>query len=482
MNKKNSRQPSLTMSIIPIAFLLVSLVYTIAANGADAVSSMSQPILLAATALSLGIAVIVYRRPWRAIFMGFAKSAKQILPAVIILFFIATVSATWMLSGVVPTLIDYGLEILNPHIFLPIACAVCAVISVLTGSSWTTIATIGIAFMGIGRVFGYEAGWIAGAIISGAYFGDKVSPLSDTTVLASSSCGVELFSHVRFLMITSIPSMAIALTVFATVGAFTSAEQAEHSTEMIHHLHETFSITPWVLVIPAVTMGLILLRVNTMVTLAGSSLLGLAGIFVFQPQVAEAISANGLESLTDYVTVAIDVLTAETYIATGDGLLDSLVSTGGVEGMMPTIYLVLCAMLFGGAMMGSGMLSTITHAFTRKLQSPKSVVTTTIGSGLFLNACTADQYLSIIIGGNVYRNLYRRNGLDARLLSRSLEDSISVTSVLIPWNSCGVTQATVLGVATLTYLPYCIFNIASPLMSLLAVWVGFKIRRKQVKM
>ncbi len=477
MNKK-TRQPSLTMSIIPIAFLLVSLVYIIIKDGADAVSTMSQSILLIAAALSLGIAIIRYRRPWRAISMGFAKSAGQIMPAIIILFFIATVSATWMLSGIVPTLIDYGLEIVNPRLFLFITCAVCAVISVLTGSSWTTIATIGIAFMGIGRVFGYDAGWIAGAIISGAYFGDKVSPLSDTTVLASSSCGVDLFSHVKFLMITSIPSMAIALIVFATVGLLTPTIQSEHSNEMIYYLKECFSITPWVLVIPAITMGLIIFRVNTMVTLAVSSLLGLAGIFIFQPQIVEAISETEVETISSYMLVAIDILTTKTYISTGNELLDSLVSTGGVEGMMPTIYLVICAMLFGGAMMGSGMLTTITHAFTRKLKSSKAIVSTTVGSGLFLNACTADQYLSIIIGGNVYKNLYHRNGLDARLLSRSLEDSISVTSVLIPWNSCGVTQTTVLGVATLTYLPYCIFNLTSPVMSLLAVWIGFKIKRK----
>lgn len=476
-NRLNNRQPSLALSIVPIAFLLLSLIAIIIMRGADAVSSMSQIILLCATALSAGIATIVCHRPVRTLATGLAKSAKQILPAVIILFFIATVSATWMLSGVVPTLIDYGLEMLNPRLFLFITCAVCSVISVLTGSSWTTIATIGIAFMGIGTVFGYSDGWIAGAIISGAYFGDKVSPLSDTTVLASSSCGVELFSHVKFLMITSIPSMAIALIVFAFAGWSTPVTESAHSSEMVKFLNQSFNITPWILIIPAITLGLILLRVNTMATLAISSLLGLAGLFIFQPRLAGSILGNGLDSVTGYISTAADVLLTETRISTGNELLDSLVSTGGIEGMMPTIYLVLCAMLFGGAMLGSGMLSTITHAFTRRLRSPRSIISTTVGSGLFLNACTADQYLSIIIGGNLYKNLYRRNGLDARLLSRSLEDSISVTSVLIPWNSCGVTQATVLGVATLSYLPYCIFNIMSPLMSLLVAWTGFRINR-----
>lgn len=479
-NNLKKSSPSLVLSILPIVFLLASLIALIVMRGADAVSDMSQSILLVAAMLSLGISMAVYRRPWRVIAVGFAKSARQIMPAVFILFFIATVSATWMLGGVVPTLIDYGLSILNPDMFLFITCAVCAVISVLTGSSWTTIATIGIAFMGIGTVLGYDAGWIAGAIISGAYFGDKVSPLSDTTVLASSSCGVELFAHVKFLMITSIPSMVVALLIFGFVGWITPTAQLDHSDEMLYFLNRSFKITPWTLVIPAVTLALIVSRVNTMLTLAVSSLLGLAGMFVLQPQVAAMLCGGELDGLKDYVTVSLDVLLTGTQVETGSSLLDSLVSTGGVEGMLPTICLVLCAMLFGGAMMGTGMLSTITRAFTRRLRSPRSIVTTTVGSGLFLNACTADQYLSIIIGGNVYKNLYRRNGLDARLLSRSLEDSISVTSVLIPWNSCGVTQATVLGVATLTYLPYCIFNIMSPIMSLVVAWTGFRIRRRHV--
>ena len=396
------------------------------------------------------------------------------------LIFIATVSTTWMLSGVVPTLIHYGLSIINPTFFLVTTCVVCAAISVLTGSSWSTIATIGVAFMGIGTVMGFSAGWIAGATISGAYFGDKVSALSDTTVVASSTCGVDLFDHIRYLMITAVPSMGIALIAFALVGVLTPATPESTSADIISHLGRTFSITPWTLVIPVITGALIAMRVSTLLTLAISSTLGLAGIFIFQPHLVshlmESVPAYGSDILT-YAHMIRDVLWSETTFSTGYELLDNLVSTGGITGMLPTVALVLCAMFFGTAMIGTGMLERITRAFTRRLRRRVSIVGATVGSGLLLNSCTADQYLSIIIGGNMYRTLYRRHGMEARLLSRTLEDSISVTSVLIPWNSCGVTQSMVLGVPTLVYLPYCIFNYLSPLMSLAMAITGFKIRQ-----
>jgi NhaC family Na+:H+ antiporter len=330
--------------------------------------------------------------------------------------------------------------------------------------------------MGIGSVWGYNPAWIAGAIISGAYFGDKVSPLSDTTVLASSSCGVELFTHIRYLMWTSIPAMALALIVFGAVGLFTPLTSLTHSTEMIDVLHHVFNITPWTLIVPGMTIVLIVMRCNTLVTLGVSTLMGIVGMIVFQPDVVALIAGGGDLSVMDYVVNTFKVLCTETSIATGDELLDSLVSTGGIEGMMPTIYLILSAMVFGGVLMGSGMLGVITHAVTHHIKSSRSTVITTVGTGLMLNACTGDQYLSIILNGNLYRNLYHRNGLEPRLLSRSIEDSTSVTSVLIPWNSCGLTQSAVLGVATLHYLPYCVFNIASPLISIATAWVGFKIK------
>ena len=473
MNK--SSQPSFLLSILPIAALLTTLIGIIIVKGADTAQSISYLILLGAAFFSIILSAIFAPQSISKIFEGIKKSASQILPAIPILFFIATVSATWMLSGVVPTLIDYGLSIINPQFFLLIACAVCAVISVLSGSSWSTIATIGIAFQGIGNVMGYSDGWIAGAIISGAYFGDKVSPLSDTTVLASSSCKVELFTHIKYLMLTSTPAMIIALLVYAGVGLFSPTNEASQSLEIIIAINNSFNTTPWLLAIPIITGILIAMRIKTYITLAVSSLLGLIGIFIFQPQIIEMLGYT--TSWSDISIMCSDILFTETAISTDNELLDSLVSTGGVSGMMPTIYLVLCAMTFGGTLIGTGMLGTITQTFTNKIHTLRQTVTATIGSGLFINSCTGDQYLSILLSGNLFRNLYKKNGLEPRLLSRSLEDSISVTSVLIPWNSCGVTQSTVLGVATLTYLPYCIFNIASPLLSLLFAWTGYKIRR-----
>lgn len=470
--------PSLGWSLVPITALLLTIVGVIIVKDADAAQAIGPYILLGAALLTVAIAIAVYRCPLTRLWMGLRKSASQILPAIPILVFIATVSATWMMSGVVPALIDYGLQLLSPQLFLFLACAICSAISVISGSSWTTIATIGVALMGIGQVLGFSDGWIAGAIISGAYFGDKMSPLSDTTVLASSSCGVDLFAHIRYMFVTTIPSMTIALIVYFIVGQLTPTAVLSHSIEITEHLHASFNITPWVLLIPLITCVLILLRLKTVFTLALSTLLGLAGMFVFQPQVVTAL--GGGSSLSSDVSVAMGVLFTETSIDTGSDMLNSLVSTGGVEGMLSTIYLVLCSMIFGGMMIGSGMIATITRSFTRRLHSIGSIVGATVGSGLFFNACTADQYLSLILGGNVYKNIYKRNGLNPRLLSRSLEDSISVTSVLIPWNSCGVTQSTVLGVATIVYLPYCLFNWLSPLMTLLVAWLCNRYFRKAV--
>lgn len=433
-------------------------------EGADAIAGYSPVVLLGSAALSVVLSFVFGALSRRGMTVGFVRSARQILPAVPMLICIAMVATTWMVSGVVPTLIVYGLEVLTPTLFLVTACVVCALISVLTGSSWSTIATIGVAFMGIGQVMGFSAGWIAGAIISGAYFGDKISPLSDTTVVASSACGVDLFAHMRYLMLSSVPALLVALVVFAVKGFMSDAADANQGMMLDGALRTTFNITPWTLVIPAVTLALIAFRVPTLLTLAASALLGFAGIFVFQPDLGHSvISAGGMLWSGNAMDIGVE-------------RLDSLVSTGGISGMMSTVALVLSAMMFGAAMMGTGMLSSITRSFTSRLHKRTSIVGATVGSGLFMNSTTADQYLSLIITGNMYRNVYRQFGLEPRLLSRTIEDSVSVTSVLIPWNSCGITQSTVLGVSTMVYFPYCIFNILSPCMSLLLAWTGWRIR------
>lgn len=475
------KAPSLGISIFPIIFLLASLLLIIIFEGSGAISDYSPAVLLMSAGVALLLSVVTRTSGKSRLKEGMMRSARQILPAVPLLLLIALVSVTWLWSGIVPTLIDYGILLLDPTFFLVTTCAVCAVVSVLTGSSWTTIATIGVAFIGIGKVMGYNEAWIAGAIISGAYFGDKVSPLSDTTVLASSSCSVDLFDHIRYLMYTAAPAMLLALLAFMAMGLLSDVQASTAgSSELLDALHTYFNITPYTLIIPLIVIVLIVVRVNTVYTLAIGALLGLAGIFVFQPGILSEIGGHAVTDVGDTASTIAGMLWSDTALHSGIPVLDDLISSGGITGMLPTVTLVVCAMIFGGAMLGTGMLRRIAEAITSRLSHRRSIVATTVSSGLFLNSCTADQYLSIIIGSNMYRTVYRRNSLEPRLLSRTLEDSVSVTSVLIPWNSCGVTQSTVLGVATLAYVPFCFFNLLSPLMTLLMAWTGFRIPRMLV--
>lgn len=467
-----TKTPSLWAALTPVVALLATVVTVLVTKGSDFVADYGYALLLGASAVALIVSVVSSKLDHKHLLNGLRTSARQTLPAVPILLLIGTVSATWMLSGVVPLLIEVGLTYIHPPLFLLTTCCVCAFISLLTGSSWTTIATIGMAFMGIGTMLGVAPGWIAGAIISGAYFGDKMSPLSDTTVLAAASSEVNLFTHIRYMLITTIPSLVIALVVFLIAGSMMNLQDNVGESLMLAALEQTFNLTPWIFVIPALTAILIILRINTFLTLFISTLLGLIGIFIFQPQI---VSQFGNTGFIDSCQTALHILLTDTAISTGDESLNDLVATGGMKGMLSTIWLILSAMLFGGVMMGTGLLRRITRAFTSLLRNRISAVGATAASGLFLNSATADQYLSIIVGANMYRELYNRLGLEGRLLSRTLEDSVSVTSVLIPWNSCGVTQSAVLGVSTLTYLPYCVFNYLSPLMSLLVAISGFKI-------
>ena len=462
--------PSPIASAIPIMYLISSLVIMLSTKGTDAVSEYSQLILLSAALLAFGISRIFYPCSWNMLKIGLYKSAKQILPAVPILLLIAMVSASWMYGGIVPSLIYYGLEFIKPEIFLVITCAVCSIISVLTGSSWTTCATIGIAFMGIGTIMGYSEAWIAGAVISGAYFGDKMSPLSDTTVLASSTTGVKLFDHIKFLFITTLPAMIVAFIVYLILGLTADISTASHSGELTTHLVNTFNMSPWLLLAPVITCTLIVMRVNVLITLAISVVLGLTGLIVIEQQVLMSLAIDSSK-----LNAIIGVLLSNTSIETNNELLNELVATGGIKGMMNTIYLILSAMIFGGVMLGTGMLSSITRTCLKGIKKASSAVTTTIGSGLFMNSCTGDQYLSIIVTANLFKNLYKKLNLPPRLLGRAIEDSVSVTSVLIPWNSCGITQSTVLGVATLSYLPFCVFNYMCPMMSIIIAHIGYKI-------
>ncbi len=475
----NSKQPSIAISLIPLAVLVVFLALTIKIFGGDAIMGGSQLSLLAASAVCTAIAIVGYGCKWQILEDSIVTNMRSATPALIILLLIGAIAGTWMASGVIPTLIYYGLKILHPSIFLPASCIICALISLLTGSSWTTIATIGVALMGIGRALGFEDGWIAGAIISGAYFGDKISLMSDTTVLASSTSGVPLFTHIKYMIITTIPSLAIALIVFTTFGLLSSPVSVTDATQIEAALQATYNISPWLLLVPVFTGVLISRRLPAIVTLFSSVLMAAIAMVIAQPEILMRIA--GVETLDFLSSLKAIILatTTSTAVETSNPLLNDLVATSGMGGMMNTIWLIICAMCFGGVMWGSGMLLAISRLFLRMAHRTVSVVGSTVASGLFFNLTTGDQYISIILTSNLFGHLYDNRGLERRLLSRSVEDSATVTSVLIPWNSCGMAQSTVLGVATLTYLPYCIFNLVSPLISIIVAATGYKIFKNE---
>lgn len=477
-------KPSWKVSLIPFIFLIAVLVLVIKVFGSDALAGGSQVALLMASGVVVAISMIFYKIPWKEFEEGIVDNIRAVGSSILILLLIGAVAGSWMVSGVVPTMIYYGMKVIFPSIFLFATCAICALISIMTGSSWTTIATVGVALIGIGTAQGYEPGWIAGAIISGAYFGDKVSPLSDTTVLASSSAGTPLFTHIRFMMITTVPSFVIAMLVFLVVSIMHETPSQIETADFSHDLLSTYNISPWLLLVPVFTGLLISRKVPAILTLFVASVI--AGIFalIFQPHILGAVAMDSLPdrsmplSFLDGFKGLFISYYGSTAIETGNAALNDLVSTRGMSGMMNTIFLIIAAVTFGGTLVGSGMLQSITEMLTRYIKRRVTMVSSTVGTGIFANMITGDQYLSIILTSSLYKKLYEERGYEPQLLSRSVEDSSTVVSVLIPWNSCGMTQATVLKVSTMTYLPYCLFNLLSPIMSILIAAIGYKIAHK----
>lgn len=471
------KSQSVWVSVLPLAVLTLLLYVVIRAFGGDAINGGSQIALLSATSVCVMLAMGIYRCRWSMLEDAIIDNIRSSASSIIILLLIGAIAGTWMVGGIVPTMICYGLKILHPSFFLVASCVICAVVSLMTGSSWTTIATIGVALMGIGQAMGFAEGWIAGAIISGAYFGDKLSLLSDTTVLASSTVGVPIFQHIRYMLYTTIPSFLIALVVFTVAGLMLGHGGGAHAERYAEALAATFRITPWLLVVPLLTGVLIVRKLPAIITLFAAVVMACAAMLLAQPDlVARVAGVETLDFLTGFKGVLMTCF-GPTSLGTGSPELDELVATRGMAGMLNTVWLIICAMCFGGVMTGSGMLRSIMGIFLRFVRGAFPAVASTVGAGIFFNLCTADQYISIILSGRLFRELYAGRGLEPRLLSRSVEDSATVCSVLIPWNSCGMTQATVLGVSTFVYMPYCIFNIVSPLMSLLVAAVGWKIRQ-----
>ena len=470
--KNHIEHPHWAVSCLPLVFLAALLVVVIHFFGSDSLEGGSQVALLLSAGLAIAIGIFGYGQSWKSFEKSIDDCFSSVATSILILLLIGAVAGSWMISGIVPTLVCYGLQIISPRIFLFASCAIAAAVALMTGSSWTTIATIGVALMAIGTALGFSPGWTAGAIISGAYFGDKVSPLSDTTVLASSSSGTDLFTHIRYMMFTTVPSISIALVVFLVASLMHNPDAVPSTAEYSDALRSTFRISPLLLIVPIFTFFLIIKKVPAILTLMVSAFVAGLAALLFQPGIVASIGGSDVISTGACIKGMMMSWFAGTSVDTGSELVNTLTATRGMGGMLNTVFLIICAVTFGAAMTGSGMFQGITEALTRHIRRRVPSVAATVTTGIVSNVITADQYLSIIHSASLFKDLYRKNSLESRLLSRSVEDSATVCSVLIPWNSCGMTQATVLGVATVVYFPYCIFNIVSPLMSILVAAIG----------
>ena len=460
--------PHPLVAVVPVVVLIGFLAVVITLFGSDSLSGGSQVALLMGTAVCLCISMGFYRVPWRRFEEQMKRTIGEVSVTLLILLCVGMLAGSWMISGVVPTLIYYGVQVMSPQFFLVCTCVICALVSLLSGSSWTTVATIGVALLGIGHVLGLSEAWTAGAIISGAYFGDKMSPLSDTTILASSATGTELFTHIRYMVFTTAPSFLITVAIFFFAGLVNVGDTELQVGRFTEGLSQTFHISLWTLLVPLLTGVLIARRVPSLIVLFLSSIVAGAVALILQPHILTEIGGGLVKGLamTYYGATAVD---------TGEAALNELVSTGGMAGMLNTIWLILCAMCFGATMVASRMIESLTQVIVRFVRSRVGLVSSTVGTGIFLNLTTGDQFISIVLNADIFKQAYREQGYESRLLSRSCEDSATVTSVLIPWNTCGMTQSTVLGVPTLTYLPYCFFNLISPLMSIFIAAIGWRI-------
>lgn len=466
--KVQQRTPSITDALVPIIFLIILLIINIQIFGTDSLAGSNQLVLVLSAAVAGSIAIFKLKIGWEALQDGIVKSISSAMSAILILFLIGSLAGTWLLSGIVPAMIYFGLQILSSEIFLVAACFISAVVSVATGSSWTTVATVGVALLGIGKALGFEEGIIAGAIISGAYFGDKMSPLSDTTNLAPAMAGTDLFTHIRYMAKTTVPSITITLILFIIIGLnYNTVGSVDDVKSISDTISAKFNISGWLFLVPLAVLGMIVKKVPAIPALLAGALLGGVFALIFQPQIVTAIANDtGSYAYLGFKAVMM-ALYGEIGIVTDNDIVNELLVTGGMAGMLNTIWLIVCAMVFGGIMEVSGMLQVLAETVIRRVHSVGSLIASTAATCVFFNITTSDQYLAILVPGRMYADVYRKRGLKPENLSRTLEDSATVTSVLVPWNTCGATQASVLGVATLTYAPYCFFNIISPFMTIL---------------
>lgn len=472
-----NRELNIWEALIPVFALVGMLAYNVFTYGGDALSGSNQFVLLLGGAVA-AIVGLFNKVTFAQMMEEVAENIKSTAGAILILLMVGALAGTWLISGIIPTMIYYGLQILNPTIFLAACVIICAIISVATGSSWTTSATVGIALIGIAGALGVPLGMTAGAVLSGAYFGDKISPMSDTTNLAPAMAGTDLFTHIRYMLYTTTPSILIALIVFIIIGLNLETQGTADTHEILQAIESALNISPWLFIVPVIVIFLIIKKTPPLIALLFGTLLGGLAALIFQPGIVTEIGGGtSLNFSTGYKGI-MNAITVETSIPTDNEALKGLFTAGGMTKMMGTIWLILCAMTFGGIMDAIGALTTISKSLLKLFHTTFGLFASTVASCLALNITASDQYLAIVVPGKMYAKAFKDKGLAPENLSRTLEDSGTVTSVLVPWNTCGAYQSGVLGVDTLHYAGYAVFNWLSPFMTLL--FAAFKIKIRQL--
>lgn len=474
MEKK--KKPGLILSLVPVVILITILAVGVIIFGEDVTSGPSQIALVTAAIITCLIGMLFLKVPWEHFSDAMGDNMSKTSEAIFILLMIGALTSTWMLSGVVPTMIYWGLKLIHPSIFLLVTFMLCSIISILAGSSWTTVGTIGVAMLNAGQIVGIPTGWLAGAIISGAYLGDKISPLSDTTNLSASVAGVDLYKHVKYNLITTIPAAIICLIIYTLAGFFIPTTSTVDVGAQLAALQETFNISGWLLLIPVVTIYLIYKKVPAVLTLFISAFVGALVAFWAQPQIVGQI-ISGMGSFKEFFYTILKMMSSEISIETGDPLITALASTNGMYGMVNTVWIIICVIMFGGALSASGMIQTITESMLRFMHNLVSMITSTVLTCIFCNIVLADQYMAILLPGKMFSDVYRRKGYAPELLSRTLQDSATVSSVMVPWNTCAVAQSGVLGISCMVWFPYAFFCFIAPVIAIIIAAMGYKIRR-----
>jgi len=482
MNETPAAKKTLSLgeALIPVVALILLLAYNVSVYGDEALGGSNQFVLLLGAAVA---AVVGFWKkiPFAKMMEEVAENIKSTVGAILILLMVGALAGTWLVSGIIPAMVYYGLQLLSPAIFLPATLIICSLISIATGSSWTTSATVGIALIGVGAALGFDLGMVAGAVISGAYFGDKLSPMSDTTNLAPAMAGTDLFTHIRYMMLTTVPTYCITLLLFIILGLTAETKGSINIELLVRDIESSFQISAWLFVVPLVVIGLIARKTEPLVALFIGTLLAAAFALIFQPHILNQIAGVETMSSESAYFALMNTITTDVVIPTDNKTLTDLFSSGGMQKMLGTIWLILCAMVFGGIMDAIGALARISQSLLKLAKTTFGLFAATVGSCLALNITASDQYLAIVVPGKMFAKAYKDRGLAPENLSRTIEDTGTVTSVLIPWNTCGAYHSATLGVSTFDYLPYAFFNIISPFMTLLFAAFSIKIRMLVVK-